>query len=352
MTAHDTKKVVRLRRTSRPPGRTTKWCGKHKRNKRLYTDGKHYCPICENPWYQRLYDIIHKENRNALVVVEGSPGTGKSYFCLKVAEDLDPKFFENPGMTMELLGLRIIFKPTRFAQVLNEKKLYHGAVVIIEEGGVQADHRKWYSFNNMVFNYIFQTFRFMKLIVIVNIPVIKFLDSDAQKMFDYHVETINVNFREKQNYVKIKEQTYNSTTGKIYRKFLRYKVNNRFIAFKRPWGFPKAQKDLCSIYEKLHKFFKRGLIDELAREMATIDKLESVKKRKLLVNEEEAVAKIVANQARYVKIIRDRPVVDKALVEFDFQVGRGIGDRIKKRAELAIIEGQVGVDVVREDSAL
>lgn len=331
------KKVNRSGKGSPGDSRIT-FCKKHSRPKRKHKDGNHYCPICENPWYQEIYNIIHKENRNVLVVVEGSPGKGKSYFCLKVAEDLDPRFFENPGITMEILGMRILFKPAKFAQVLNEKKLYHGAVVIIEEGGVQADHRKWYSFNNRVFNYIFQTFRFMKLIVIVNIPVIQFLDSDAQKLFDYHVEAVNVNFRERLTRVKIKEQTFNSTTKKLYRKFLRYKVNNRWIAFKYPWGFLKANNTLCKEYEKLHKTFKRGLIDDLAREMAMIDKLDNIKKNKIMINETDAVKRILDNKDRYVKIIRGRHVVDKSLVEADFEVGRGIGERIKKRAEADIID--------------
>ena len=127
-------------------------CERHKRPKCTDNDGSVRCPICENPWLNEIWKTVHKDNRNELIIVEGPPGTGKSYFCNKLGEYLDYRFYENPNLTTELLGTRILFKPSYFTQVLNEQNLYKGAVVIIEEGGVQADHRKWFSFNNMVFN--------------------------------------------------------------------------------------------------------------------------------------------------------------------------------------------------------
>lgn len=307
-------------------------CRKHKRPYRIRKDGKKYCPICECPFEGEIHHVIHKENRNVLIIVEGPPGTGKSYFCLALAADLDPNFYERPGLTFELLGFRILFKPAMFTKVLRSKELYKGAVVIIEEGGVQADHRKWYSFNNMVFNYILQTFRFMNLIVIVNVPVIQFIDSDAQKLFMYHIETVKVDYTEKLNVVKIKRQTYNSTVKKTYQKFLRYKVNGRFIKFVT-WKFPRADKKLCRLYERLHRTFKAGLIEELAREMKLLDKQEDIKKQRVLINEKDAVAQVIANPEIFTKELRGRTIVDGAMVETKFNVGRGIGERIKKAAE-------------------
>lgn len=323
--------VVRLDLPGDRAARTT-ICKKHKRPMRKTKGGEMLCPLCENPFLDEVWRLPHKDNRNAIILVEGPTGTGKSYFCLKLAEDLDPKFFENPVLKVEMLGTRVLFKPSKFAAVLNKNILYQGAVVIIEEGGVQADHRKWYSFNNMVFNYILETFRFMKLIVIVNVPVSQFLDSDAQKMFHYHVETRKVDYKKNLNIVKIKSQTYNSTTKKIYRKFLRYKINGRWIKFVM-WRFPRAGKVLWKEYEKLHREFKRGLIDEMDKEMRLIEKQDTAKKQRIMINEDDAVAQIIANPPRYIKQIRGRQVVDKSMVEADFNVGRGIGERIKKRAE-------------------
>lgn len=298
-------------------------------------DGFFLCPICENPFAGDLWKIVNIHNRNALIVVEGPPGTGKSYWCLKIAQYLDPTLFENPKITAELLETRILFRPSMFAKVLNEQNLYKGAVIIIEEGGVQADHRKWYSFNNMVFNYIFQTFRFMNLIVIVNVPVIHYIDSDAQKLFQFHVQTLEVT--NKMNRVKIMRQQYSSTRKKIYRHHLRYKINDQWIKFHK-WKFPKASARLCHEYEKMHKSFKSGLIEELAKEMALLDKAESIKRHRVLVNEDEAVEKIIQNPDQYTSMRSGKIIVDKAMVEIEFGIGRSISERIKKRAEMRLNE--------------
>lgn len=311
-------------------------CERHKRP--LDKNGR--CPICDNPFTHDLWSLVHKDNRNALIVVEGPPGTGKSYWCLKVAQYMDPGFFENPKITVQDLSTRIIFKPSDFVKVLSDhgerNTLYKGAVLIVEEGGVQADHRKWYSFNNMVYNYIFQTFRFMNLIVILNVPVIDYVDSDAQKLFNYHVKTLRIT-SENMNKVEIFQPQYNSIMKRIYRKHLRYKVNNQWIKF-RTWSFPKASARLLHEYEKMHTSFKSGLIDELAEQMIMLDKQVAAKKNQALVDEKKAALAIADNPDGYVSFRAGRLIVDKARVEMDYKIGRSIAERIKKRAEMILEE--------------
>lgn len=311
-------------------------CPKHKRPYVKKGNRTQLCPVCEDPFNAEIWRVVNVHNRNALIIVEGPPGTGKSYWCLKKAQDLDPNFFHMPKLKAEDLAHRILFKPSMFAKVLNEETLYKGAVIIIEEGGVQADHRKWFTFNNMVFNYIFQTFRYMNLIVFVNVPVIQYVDSDVQKMFQYYVQTLNVTTQNK-NRVKIMKQQYSSIMKKIYRSHLRYKVNNQWIKFNE-WHSPKPAPRLCNEYEKLHKQFKSGLIEDLAKEMAMLDKQEAIKKHRVLINEDEAVEKILKDPTNYISKRAGRIIVDKAMVEIEFGIGRSISERIKKRAEMRLNE--------------
>lgn len=298
------------------------------------------CPLCENPFTHDLWSLVHKDNRNALIVVEGPPGTGKSYWCLKLAQYMDPGFFEKPGITAQELSTRIIFRPSDFVKVLRDhgenNSLYKGAVLIVEEGGVQADHRKWYTFNNMVYNYIFQTFRFMNLIVILNVPVIDYVDSDAQKLFNYHVKTLRVT-SENMNKVEIFQPQYNSIMKRIYRKHLRYKINGQWIKF-RTWSFPKASARLLHEYEKMHTKFKSGLIDELAEQMIMLDKQASAKKHQALVDEKQAALQIADNPEEWVSFRAGRLIVDKSRVERKYKIGRSIAERIKKHAEEILME--------------
>jgi len=315
-------------------------CKDHNRPLRVKRDGSVHCPICENPFEEDLWSLVHKDNRNALIVVEGPPGSGKSYWCLKAAQDIDPRFFENPNITHKDLATRIIFKPSDFVKVLRDHTqndtLYKGAVLIVEEGGVQADHRKWYTFNNMVYNYIFQTFRFMNLVVILNVPVIDYVDSDVQKLFHFHVKTVKVT-SENMNQVEILKPQYNSIMKKIYRKHLRYKVNNQWIKF-RTWAFPKASARLCHEYEKLHREFKSGLIDDLAEEMTALDKQAEAKRAQTMVDEKAAALEIADNPKKWISFRAGRLIVDKSRIERKYGIGRSIAERIKKHAEEILAE--------------
>lgn len=294
---------------------------------------KDLCALCENPFAGEIWDIVHKKNRNAIIIVEGPPGTGKSYWCLKMAQYLDPGFFDRPNLKAEDLEARILFRPADFPKVLSTKKLYKGAVIIIEEGGVQADHRKWFTFNNMVFNYIFQIFRYMNLIVIMNVPVIHYVDSDVQKLFQFHVQTIGV--AGGMNRVKIMRQQYSSTMKKIYRHHLRYKINGQWIKFYL-WDFPRATARLCHEYEKMHRKFKAGLIEQMSQEMTLLDKKEAIQRNRVLINEDEAVEKILKDPSGYINVRAGRQIVNKAKIEIEFGVGRSISERIKQRVEMRL----------------
>lgn len=315
-----------------------KACKTHKRPLRKLKDGREICPICENPFFNEVWEFVFKKNKNVLIVIEGEPGDGKSYLSDKIGEDMDPEFFERIDLTPEILKTRVIYKPATFAKILNEDILYRGAVIIIEEGGIQADHRKWFTFNNMLINYILQTFRFMKLIVVFNVPIIDYIDSDSRKLFKFHIETLRVDYKNNQNVFKVKKQKYNSTTKKIYRTFLRYKVKGQLIKFHR-WRTNKPNKLLCRCYEKIHTEFKRELIKELTQEVAILDKDVAAQKKRRLVNEEEAVKKVLNNKDIFTKDYAGKILVDRATVESEFGIGRAIAERIKKRAERLIHEG-------------
>lgn len=302
-------------------------CEKHNRPYVLLKNGREFCPICDNPWFTDVWNLVHKHNQNVLIITEGPPGTGKSWIDLHIAESLDYTFNVNT------IKERVMFHPKDFAKVVSDQKLKKGNAIMIEEGGIQADHRKWFSFNNMVINYILQTFRYQNLISIFNVPVIDYIDNDARKLFKYHLETVKIDSRNMQNIYKIKVQSYNSSTKKIYRKFLRYHVNGGWIKFIR-WRTPRPSVKLCHAYEKMHKEFKHNLVQDLYRQMALIEKVEEGKKTRQLLDIDKAVEKVLANPDRYFNKYGTKWVCNMGLVEKDFNVGRAYGARIKNEAQI------------------
>jgi len=293
------------------------------------------CPICANPFYSHVWDLVFKKNRNVLILVEGYPGTGKSWWGLRVGSELDP------GFNSDTLEDRVIFKVNKFLEVLKEADpeaiipkitLYKGAVLVLEEFGVMADHRKWFTVYNEIVNYVFQTFRYMNLIVIINVPIADYIDSDTRKLFKFHVETLSVDLDKEMVVTKIKEQIYNTTTRKIYRKFLRYRIDGEWIKF-RLWKFKKPPTKIWHKYEEMHKPFKRELRDKLAKKIALVERSSDSEEKRQLFNEEEAIQHVLKNQDYFFHTRRKKRICDQQLVESYFKVGRFIGLRVKRGAE-------------------
>lgn len=124
-----------------------------------------------NPVLKEVQRLIYRENRNAIIFVQGKPGTGKSYVSLKLAEMFDPTFKKN-------IWNRVIYdKNTFFFRLLDPTiPLKKGHALIMEELGTQMDSRTWYDFAQRVFNYIIQTFRYRNLLLIFNAPRIREID--------------------------------------------------------------------------------------------------------------------------------------------------------------------------------
>lgn len=306
-------------------------CPIHNRPLVVTKKGSHerHCPICKNPFFEQIWNTVHKNNQNCLIITEGPPGTGKSYLDLKIAQELDPTFNENT------LHERVIFNPRQFVNIIAEGKLKKGNAIVIEEGGVQADHRKWFTFNNMVINYILQTFRYQNLIALFNVPVIDYIDSDARKLFKYHIETVKIDFREGYNVYKVKQQSYNSATKKIYRKFLRMKYRGKWLKFNM-WRTKKPNAKILHKYETIAQDFKRKLAADLNEQMQIIDKETKTKMTKQLLDIEKAAKKIIENKDRYLKSWGERTVINISLIEQDYKIGRTFAKRIKDLAEIEL----------------
>lgn len=154
----------------------------------------------ENPFFERIREIIYRENRNCLIAITGRAGTGKSYVALRIAYSLDPTFNENT------LSERIVRNEEEFLRLLVEKdKLRKGSAVIFDEAGVSLANREWQSLNNRIIDRILQTFRYRNLLTIFTVPYMTFMDIHAQKQLHYKIMTKTVRRSHRLNTVNIYE---------------------------------------------------------------------------------------------------------------------------------------------------
>lgn len=269
----------------------------------------------KNPFIQRVYDQVHKKQRNCLIVITGDTGKGKSYIAMKIAHSLDPE-----GFNEKTLRERLIADPKKFVDlVVNKRKeLYTGACLVFDEAGTGLAAREWYSHNNKAIDYILQTFRYQKLVVIFTVPNMSFIDKHARQLFHYYLEALDVDIKRGLNIVKLFELSYNKMKpDEPYRKYLR----NGRKKLKR-FKFKKVPARLWHVYEKYAEEFKIKIGKK------TLEPKEEMKKE---VFDPQAVAdKILLDKKRYFKVWAGKVILDIARVELDFKIGGTRAQKVKR----------------------
>jgi len=213
-----------------------------------------------------IKDRVLNKNKNFLMLFVGSTGSGKSYASLRLAEMLDPTFDIS----------NVSFKAKEFMNNINnliarseQGEEIKGKVLVWEEFGVEHNAREFMTISNRVINYFFQTSRHLNLIVIMNVPLLSYIDSATRKLLHAIGEMQSINLRTKTSKAKIKMLQTNVITGKVYPKYLRYRKGKKFYVSKKI-NFNLPSKELYEAYEKKKKEFTTQLNKEI---MAKLEKL-------------------------------------------------------------------------------
>jgi len=279
----------------------------------------------KNPLVREIYNIMYKENRNCMIVIVGDPGSGKSYTALGLCNIFDPL-----GFNHKTIEKRCITKPKDFVNAIvdSEKNLKFGSALLADEAGTSIPSREWASFNNKAVDYISQTFRYKRLLVIMSCPSLELIDVHIRKYFAYMIEAEKVDFSNGLNICRVFKLSTSKRDGKMYFIFPRYRKNGKRIKV-ATFKFEKPDTKLCHVYEKISQDFKAKLAEDL---MKAGNKMEA-KEIKRNVDVDEIVSKILANKQRYSRIYNNSIKIDRQLIEADFAVGGGYSLRIKKMVE-------------------
>ena len=265
-----------------------------------------------NPFFQTIWDRLHKRNKNALILVHGETGSGKSYLGLKICYDIDPEF----NIT------RVIHDPEEFFELLRGGTLKKGSAILFDEIGTTLTARRWYSFNNFIINNVLQTFRYRNLLVVFTVPSITFVDKNARKLIHYDIETLSIDEHDRMNIVKIARLKWSDRTDKFYRTFFR--LNKKTIM---KWRIKiVGNRQLIKNYEAKALDFKSkveeaglaGILREKRADKVLDRKEREGKKRK------EVVEKICVDPQKYMKINMRKGVpkesLDRNFIEAEFNL--------------------------------
>src|SRR3972149_556879 len=133
------------------------------------------------PLLYQLLQLRKDKNKDSIVVVVGEKRSGKSYFCMKTAEDLAIKWgikFDVDNVFYEIEDL------LKF--MYNNKD----SIGIVEEAGFFLNAQEWASIENKIVRNMTQTQGFRRNIIFFNLPHFAFLNKTMRLMTNFGIETI------------------------------------------------------------------------------------------------------------------------------------------------------------------
>lgn len=136
-----------------------------------------------------------KRNANALVLVIGDVGSGKTYFCLDFALTIANLFQTGFDESWVNFDAKDFFEAT-----MREHKA--GQPILADEFGVTMSARMSSSKVNRAISFLLQTCRFKNHIILFTVPKLSFVDVHARRLFHYKV-IVKPRFKNNKNYVNI-----------------------------------------------------------------------------------------------------------------------------------------------------
>lgn len=210
-------------------------------------------------------------NKNFLGVFVGQTGSGKSYGSIELADRL---------MHNNLPKENICFTAEQFLKRLDDglkdNTLKKGDVLIWEETGIGLKAKDWQSKSNKIINSVIQVFRTENLIVIMNVPFLTFIDSDARRLIHAFFQTKRIDKKNKRVIVKPMNIQVNQISGKVYTKYLIARMPNGASVKVKTIALPKPRKELVDYYEEKSGEFKRNVITEARQKLDNLNKEDQI----------------------------------------------------------------------------
>lgn len=272
-----------------------------------------------------------RENRNYLVFCGGSPGTGKS---LAMVEWMEQHYtLLNKIISIKALLERIVFTVKAFMEIINRKNpdgtwyLQPGDILLFDEIGVEGNNRAWQTLTNKVLNFIIQTIRHRRIVILFTAPGFDYVDKSVRKLFHAYIETIKIFHSRGVNQCKGMDIQFNPRFGTVYMKYPKIVVNGKqgkleLVYFKMP------SVKLRNAYEKKQSEFKNKLAMRL---MDEID--DTAQEEEGEASIPEMIEAVVKDYNYYLRTRGNRKFIDPHLICGKFGVGNRRAGIVKSMVE-------------------
>lgn len=224
-------------------------------------------------------------NKNAIIVINGSTGSGKSWSAISLAEEiakkLDTPFTINGNVDFSFSGL--------LKKTMKEENKKPGTCFVFEEVGAVgggAASREWQSKANKFFFSFMQTTRHRNQILIFTCPMFSFLDAGARSLVHMQLLMSGINYEQEKAYVTPYALQVNPRTGKTYFKKLRFKWEGKNYKLDRH-AIVKPPLDMVNEYEKMKTKYTTQLNINIIKEEEEFIQSQHKKQHNKLKRQEE-----------------------------------------------------------------
>lgn len=260
---------------------------------------------------------VIEQDQHQLIVVCGRPGGGKSSAAVRLAELLDPNFSSR----------NIVFEPDDFLNLLNDKNLKPGSVILWDEIGVELYSRNFFTEQNKKINHAFQTCRYKNFIIIVTTPSLKLLDTHTRGLMQIYIETRRIDYKNKKCKVKWMNITQNPRIDKTYFKYNRIVEDSTFYTVKDV-NIKKPSYEIWRSYLRKATKYKDKLNIDSQMAIAHSRRLE--RRQKMTIPNEDIIREIMRDKQLYFNRLGR---INAALIRSRFDIGKPRADSIKAEVE-------------------
>jgi hypothetical protein len=193
-------------------------------------------------------------NENWMCYLAGETGDGKSYAALRLAEVLDPNFHVG----------RVTYSVEEFLE-LAASDLPPGSILVLEEAGVAAGNRNWYTVANQVLDALTQIWRHRNHGAIMTAPDFDLIDIHVQRRFHHLGVMIGKDESAGISKARWKYIQTNNENGKMYKKYHRL-IGDDGVLRRHKWmKFRLPSPELVEAYESTKSDYTDDQIQNLLK---------------------------------------------------------------------------------------
>jgi len=207
-----------------------------------------------------------ESGKNALILVVGETGSGKSYSCIELALGLYLYRHGKPQEAEDFMS-HLSFTLEEFLTSLQGAEMKKKQIYIWEEAGVSINNKKWQSKTNQIMGYLTQTFRTLQHIVFINVPCTSFIDKTVRQLLHYEITARRIDKKQKLCFLRPLELQYNNTFNKLYRHGL-IMITQKGTMEIDEISVGLAPKEYIIPYEERKASYTKGNIEKWRKELA------------------------------------------------------------------------------------